>query len=207
MSHPCPVGNCEQDVPDDEVLCAGHVAQMVAALDGGLARLYVELNMSLRPGQGGSDDPIVTTSKVKRLPISVDARSTQEDLVAALLTAEGALRRANGWWPTPRRGREGPTLVGSCAVLLDHLDDVLRLPGGVAFAQTLLALVGRGRFATGSAGGRRPNRIDLPCPECDMRSLRRDNGTDVIACAYCGVSLTAQQLDDLLDPPIQREAA
>jgi hypothetical protein len=202
----CPIGDCGREIGDG-VLCAQHVGHLAGALDGGLALLYVELNLALRPGQGGSDDPIVTTSKVRKLPISVDARASQQDILATLLQTEGDLRRSNNWLPTPRRGREGPTLVGSCAVLHDHLDEVLRLPGGVAFAQTLLALAGRARFAAGNTGGRRPNRIDLPCPECDMRSLRRDNGTDVIACAYCGASLTAQQLDDLLDPPHQREAA
>jgi hypothetical protein len=206
VSDLCPIGDCNRDIGDN-ILCTRHHTNLASALDGGLARLYVELNLALRPGQGGSDDPIVTTSKVRRLPISVDARSAQQDLLAIVTTAEAALRHANGWLPAPRRGREGPTLVGCCTVLHDHLDDLLRLPGGFAFARDLLAIIGRARFAAGNAGGRRPNRIDLPCPECDMRSLRRDNGTDIIACAYCGLSLTAQQLDDLLDPPFQREAA
>ena len=202
----CPIGNCNQ-ATGEGVICPDHAQRLATALDGGLARLYVELNIALRPGQGGSDDPIVTTSKIRRLPISVDARSTQEDIITTLLGAEAGLRHHHGWMPAPRRGREGPTLVASCHVLHDHLDTVLALPGGVTFAQTLLALVGRGRFAAGRSGARRANRIDLPCPDCNMRSLRRDNGTDIIACAYCGTSLTAQQLDDLLDPPIQREAA
>lgn len=206
MSAPCPVGDCVQAIGAD-VICGVHRARLVSALGGGLARLYVELNIAFRPGRGGNDDPIVTTSRAPKLPISVGARSTQEDIVRTLLATEATLRLSQGWAPTPRRGREGPTLVGSCTVLLDHLDTVLVLPGGVAFAQSVLALVGRGRFAAGASGGRRPNRIDLPCPECDMRSLRRENGTDDIACAYCGAVLTAQQLDDLLDPPVRREAA
>jgi hypothetical protein len=203
----CPIDRCANEVTD-AVICSDHRADLGRAVGGGLARLFVELNIALRPGRSGSDDPMPSNGASEiRLPISTAARSAQQDMLTEVKVIEAGLRHRQGWAAAPLRGREGPTLVGACAVLADNLDAVLGGPEGVADAQRLLALVGRARFAAGRAGGSKTNRIDLPCPACDMRALRRANGTDHIACAYCGGEITAQQLDDLLDPPTQREAA
>jgi hypothetical protein len=201
----CVVPTCEAPAVDHPV-CANHHARLATALRHGVARQYVELNQALRPGTTGNDEPRVSVSKEKPLPISVDARSMQEEILATALATELILRVHRGWVAPPPRGREGPTLVACCAVLADHLDELLRIPAALNGCLRLLDVLHAARQATGDQGPRH-NRLDLRCPSCQMRSLRRRNGTDLISCAYCQAEMTAQQHDDLLDPPTIREAA
>jgi hypothetical protein len=202
----CPLGNCTHELVADTI-CPTHRDQLHRALTGGLTRLYVELNIALRPGRASNDDPgRPPTPQPLKLPISTAARSAQQHLLELVEHTEDRLRHHLGWTDRPLRGREGPRLQGACTVLNDNLDLILALHGPT-FAADLLHLIGQARHAAGQTGGHTPNKVPAPCPDCRTWALRRGNGTDLIACAHCATTLTADQLDDLVDPPAYREAA
>lgn len=203
MTALCGVPRCTAPAETLEV-CDAHQAKVTALLSpAGLAQLYVELNLALRPsGNGSSDGPVVSMSKEKRLPIASQARDAQLRILAEMHSLETDMRNANGWIPIPLRGREGPRLQAACTVLGDHLASWLT-------AETAERVLKLGRVARGALGlgGPRSNRYDLPCPHCNEPALLRRNGTDRIACGYCGGVVTAEWVDDQLDPPCTREAA
>jgi hypothetical protein len=197
---------------DTHGLCLDHQATTARLLTGGtnsLLNLYVELNLGLIPGRAGSDEPIVSMSRGKRLPLNAAARDAQERIVTTVLDVEAWVRLECGYDPAPRRGREGPTLQAACQLLAANLDQWARREGATTQAARLLALGGPARTALGIAGPRH-NRIDLPCPACNTRALRRLNGHDDIACAYCATVVPREWLERQLDMTPdhdQREAA
>jgi hypothetical protein len=197
----------------DPVICQAHRNHLRRTLGpslDGLPALYVELNMQLGPGRGGSDDPIVSmTRSPKRIPLAAQVRDAQERILTTVAEAETWARHVLGWMPAPRRGREGPTLQAACDVLAAGLDDWATKPDAPTHAARLLGLGGVGRSALGIVAPRH-NRVDLPCPTCAVRSLRRLNGRDDIACMQCGTPVDLDWVEQQLEmttTPDQREAA
>lgn len=188
----------------------GYLRRLLGPGLDGLPALYVELNMQLMPGRGGSDDPVVSmTRSPKRLPLAVGVRDAQERITVVVVEVETWARQVLHWMPAPRRGREGPTLQAACDVLAAGLDDWADHPDALTQAARLLGLAGSGRSALGVVAPRH-NRVDLPCPECSTRSLRRVNGRDDIACMQCGAVVDLAWVErqlDMTSPDHREEAA
>jgi hypothetical protein len=191
----CAVGGCERHPAG--VLCAKHRHEVEALLDGRLARAYVELHLAARERRRPAGDIVVSMSREKALPIGAEARAAQERALELVLQAEDALREAQGWIRRPPRGREGPTLQGSCRVLHAHLEEVLDLPGAGQWADRLVRLGRRSDYAAGREGPR-VSRSDAPCPHCGAFALLRRDGTDDVSCGYCGEAVQVDAIDDWL---------
>jgi hypothetical protein len=192
----CAVARCDR-YPSAGVVCSPHRRRLEELLDDGLAELYVELNQVMRRPTRGGTDVVVSMSKDRRLPIGAEARACQEKTLVVATAMEDALRVAEGWIARPARGREGPTLQGSCRVLSAHLDTVLALEGGPAFADRLVRLGHRCEAALGRRGTP-SSTVEAPCPECGTFSLLRRNGTDDVACVACEKPVAPEIVDEWL---------
>jgi hypothetical protein len=198
----CGIDHCTHLAVTLEV-CEAHRAKVTALLGvGGLARLYVELNIALADSGKSDNGPVVSMSKEKSLPINTAARDAQVFILDELSALESAMRRSQQWIPAPRRGREGPRVQAACTVLATHIEVWL----SAETASRVLRLGHVARSALG-ASGPRSNRVVMACPHCDEMALLRRNGTDLIVCGYCAGTVTPQWVDDQLDPPSTREAA
>lgn len=193
----CAVASCDHEPGADGVLCDRDRRRVEELLDDGLALLYVELHLAARERRRVVGDVVVAGSREKSLPLGAEQRACQERALELTRDAEGALRRAAGWFGTPRRGREGPTLQGSCRVLAAHLDELLRLEEGAVFADRLVRLAHRSEVALGVRGPQK-SRAESPCPSCGRFSVVRHNGTDRLDCGSCGAVVDVEHVDKWL---------
>lgn len=185
--HACPFPGCVDDagqpVMVDGTVCDPHRLRAAKVL-AGLPRLYVELSMSLAPDRGAGGEQ-VSVSRTPPLPLSVERRSLIDDICFDVAHAERGYRHARGLTPTPRRGREGPTLAGGALYLRQHLDTLLGYQLGVQAIERLDQLTRQARRALGLT--RLVNKLAKACPACGHQALERADGSDRIECRYCGL--------------------
>lgn len=176
----CPAGKCAETITQPP-LCGEHTRLVTVGLVE-LPSYYVQLALAMVPGSTVSER--VSTSRTYGLPINVTARMLQEDMCALVRDAERDYRRAKGWSPTPRRGREGRALSLGVVFLARNLPDLLVMSWGVDVAVDILRLVRTSRHVLGL--DRLIHKLPAPCPSCDLLTLEREDGANQVICRSCG---------------------
>lgn len=204
----CPIARCRdplwQGEPKEapaaplrgsEIICAHHAQRLARTLDA-LPRLFAELATLRIPTQREADK--VTTSRTPPVPINLQARACQEDMLRAIADAERLLRYARRWSPRPPRGREGGTLAAGVAWCRTHLEALVTLDSvGDTLAAQLFTAADMAHRLLGHV--ERPTQLPAPCPSCDTLGLERGNGWSVVKCRYCGRTFHEDEYDRLVE--------
>lgn len=191
--HPCPVRGCRD--PLDPAGNPPLVATPICDRDLGRLRLalleapatYVALAQHIGDTSSPSGGERVAVSKSRPLPINAEVRALQETLCRLLADAEDALRLELGFIPRPRRGREGPTIVGVVRFLEPRLEQALKVDTVLDAALDLLRLGADVRRVLGLT--RLVHRLPTPCPDCGAFELTREDGDELVVCRACWVTL------------------
>lgn len=155
-------------------------------------RMYVWLHLGMEPGGTGLSDKVSGT-KAPPLPIRLA-------MVAASATYAGVLSQ---WVNLVRLHEQLPLLTGpvrdgwmvdhAVRLLVPRLSDSCRISPTSALDLAATAAVAR-RLLTLT---RPVHRLARPCPDCDLLSLYREEGTAHIRCAGCGSSWAEEPHESL----------
>jgi hypothetical protein len=117
-----------------------------------------------------------------------------DELVRTLTGWEDAYRAERGFASRPRRGRFEATLTGAIGWLSRHISGLLAFDGAADFGREVLLL--HRKLVRHTSTGPHFVRVRQVCPGCDLRSLSREDGTDVVRCRNqnCGRTLSLRQL-------------
>lgn len=144
--------------------------------------LYTQLRLAVVPGKSKREDK-VSGSRTPAVPLVLAMLDQATRLFDALQDWADVVRVAAQLAPRPAgHTREGWSVNTSVALLLPRLDQAC------AVAPTLAVELGA---ETQSARGmlqitRLVHRLDVPCPDCDLKALVREDGAAYIRCRACG---------------------
>lgn len=178
-----PIGPIVDSTPPAQRHCRTCLVSVRTPSPGGLAP---------RPGaQGQRRSTRLTSPSLSPAWVEVDAALAWVCTTAR--TVQGALGQAEQAypWKTGETGRRLDAGRRAADYLTHWLPEVLALRGQRAF----LVELGRNAMAAGAQLQRLSGEevteqsLPTPCPSCDMRALRRSNGTDLVWCAYCHTRL------------------
>lgn len=200
--HPCLVERCTGDagnpvlVVDDKSFCDYHVAEIGEAVNE-LPGLYVELGEFLTESGwgsgGGFDDAKVTTSKFGApTPMSIAARSLQDDFV--VITRRAILvyhSRREQRCTVSFRGREAVVLDRQVVFVRHHLAGVVG--DDAQFGLDILDAKHMARAVLGKIPFRQP--LGAPCPDCNLKGLVRHDGASWVECDECGLTFHEDEYD------------
>lgn len=170
--------------------CRRRVARDLDAAPG----VYVRLSQRLGPTGGPSATGPITGTADRRLGIAVAVHDAMTHLADTLTTWHRVVADARDLAPPTEQARAGPRIDRAARVL------AARVPDACALAPDLAALLGADVHHGRRLLGETPHRehLTVPCPECELRSLVRDDGSDMVQCRACGSAWTVELYRELV---------
>lgn len=186
----------------DPVWCSHHVIDLRNQL-GDLVDLYAALHVEATEGTAKPLSGRVSGSKAE--PSPAPRIDDADELVRWLCDWEDTIRQALGH-PAARHETTGrqPALTEATRYLTRHLTAALALTGTPPDDEHLGQLLGEELITEHRKLLKKTRRDDLihhlkaPCPNCDMRSLRRRDGEDHIRCTHCQTLWTETEYQRLV---------
>jgi ribosomal protein L37AE/L43A len=169
-------------------MCDHHTGKVLEALRA-MPVQYGHLR-GMTSGAGIDDGSKHTKGDAAPVPINVQARSLQDDMLALTLEAHDAVaRRAKLSLPPKRHphhphGVEWVTITRRCRVLAAH--HVVMIEADARYGVEALRIHHAIRSLLGET--RLAHRLDPPCPYCDTIALVREDGSSWVRCENCGAA-------------------
>lgn len=182
---PCPYPQCRDVAGDAALTSAGICERCRVRVERDLRTvpyLYVALHLELPPGRGATSDKVSgTRSPAVPLRLSLlEAGSALADIVNDWTD----LVRRHAGFPPDRGGakREAWRVERGVSVLLPRVDQACLLAAESAVALSTATLTARHLLGI----TRLVHRLAVPCPDCDLLALVREDGSTYVRCRNCG---------------------
>ncbi len=167
------------------VVDTGLVSQALAEIP----TLYYELNCLLPRGGSASNSSPVSGTQERQLPLRLDILTLQEDVEATLRDHAARLR---GFVSPPRR--MAVAVHQDSSYLRVRLSALLSLDEGRTGTEAgLYYLLWQHHARRIQGQHRQAERMPLPCPQCDVKSLIREYGSETTECRSCGKRISWTQ--------------
>jgi LSD1 subclass zinc finger protein len=177
---------------------------------------YVDLEQ-LIPRQGAAGEPISGTRDPKS-PLALGAEALQRTIWRQATSWEVVVRKEARLFPGNTRVRDGFAIQRAVFVLRRHLVLLAMLapvliwpdgPGGesleISGASGILALVALHGWARSMTGiTRKVIRLPGECSGCKKPTLRRDEGSDTVHCAFCHRRWPIEEYQDYVRMSLER---
>lgn len=131
----------------------------------------------------------MTGSRLPPLPLRLEVLTLQEDLSVTLGDLSARIRR----FVLPPR-RPAVAVMQDSAYLHAHLSALLALDDGLTGAEAGLFLIDwlmRARKTMGTHSTF--EKLQAPCPTCDVKALVRQYGSETAECRSCGLRISDTQ--------------
>lgn len=151
-------------------------------------RLYAELSGLLPRGAAAGGD-MVSGSRLPPLPLRLEVLTLQEDLSVTLGDLSARVRRS----VLPSR-RPAVAVAMDARYLRTHLSALLALDEGETGAEAGLFLIDWQMRVRKTMGTHTTfERLQAPCPTCDIKALVRQYGSETAECRSCFTRISEVQ--------------
>lgn len=185
--HPCPYPRCSGPDGQPFLTNAGiceRCREPVARDLRGAPRLYVQLHLALAPTRAAATDEKVSGTHSAPLPLRQAIFDAAAAHARVLIEWETVVREAQQLSTPSTAVRESYGLARAVQTLEPRLEVACRVSPDHALGLTRTTAVGRRLLGL----GRLIHRLNVPCPDCGLFSLDREDGAAFIRCRECGAT-------------------